>query len=245
MLAERWEAACLREMLELAAGRVSDRKLDLFNLWCCQSLRPYLRDRRILAAVRYAEQQVDEGRSDPAEHEAVRLAARQVVDELDRWAHSAPRTRGEYRNRRVYAHAAQVALKTLGNDQPSRGVFLNAKLTAYAYAWANDDAPDTYPDDSATCIALCEAHMRRQDAIFRDIVGNPFRTVEFDPYWRTSDVLGLARAVYEDAAFDRLPILADALMDAGCTDDVILGHCRGPGPHIRGCWVVDLAFGKE
>ena len=245
MLAERWESACLREMLELAAGRVSDRKLDLFNLWCCHALRPYLRDRRSLAAVRFAERLVDEGQFDPAEYEAVRLAARQAVDELDRWAHSAPRTRAEYRNRRVYAHAAQVASKTLGNDQPSRGVLANSTFTAFAYAWANDSKPDTYPDDSPTCIALRDENFRRQDTVFRDIVGNPFRPVEFDPYWRTSDVLGLARAVNEDAAFDRLPILADALMDAGCTDDVILGHCRGPGPHIRGCWVVDLALGKS
>src|SRR5262245_48593487 len=78
-----------------------------------------------------------------------------------------------------------------------------------------------------------------------DVFGNPFRHVAFDPRWRTSDVLGLARAIYEDRAFDRLPILADALMDAGCADDQILDHCRGDGPHVRGCWVVDLVLSKE
>ena len=79
----------------------------------------------------------------------------------------------------------------------------------------------------------------------RDIFGNPFRPVTFDPRWRTSDVLGLARAIYDDRAFDRMPILADALMDAGCADEQVLGHCRGDGPHVRGCWVVDLVLGKE
>jgi hypothetical protein len=79
----------------------------------------------------------------------------------------------------------------------------------------------------------------------RDIFGNPFRPVAFDPRWRTSDVVGLARSIYEDRAFDRLPVLADALMDAGCADDQVLGHCRGAGPHVRGCWVVDLVLGKE
>jgi len=245
MSVERWEAACLREMLELAAGRLSDRKLDLFNLWCCHSLRPYLRDRRSLVAVRYAEQHVDESCLDATEREAVRLAAKQVVDELDRWAHSAPRTPTEYRNRRVYAQAAHVALKAVENNLPSRGVQANSQFTAYAYAWANDEAPDTYPDDSPACEALKKAHFRLQDAVFRDLVGNPFLPVEFDPHWRTSDVLGLARAVYDVGAFDRVPILADALMDAGCADEAIIGHCRGPGPHVHGCWVVDLVLGKS
>jgi hypothetical protein len=84
-----------------------------------------------------------------------------------------------------------------------------------------------------------------QAVIIRDLFGNPFRLVAFDPRWRTSDVLGLARAIYEDRAFDRMPILADALMDAGCADDQVLAHCRGDGPHVRGCWVVDLVLGKE
>jgi len=79
----------------------------------------------------------------------------------------------------------------------------------------------------------------------REIFGNPFRPVAFDPRWRSSDVVGLARAIYEDRAFDRMPILADALMDEGCADEQILEHCRGAGPHVRGCWVVDLLLGKE
>ena len=55
----------------------------------------------------------------------------------------------------------------------------------------------------------------------------------------------LARSIYEERAFDRLPVLADALEDAGCTDAIILGHCRGPGVHVRGSWVIDLLLGKE
>jgi hypothetical protein len=78
----------------------------------------------------------------------------------------------------------------------------------------------------------------------RDLFGNPFRPVTFDPRWRTSDVAGLARSIYEDRAFDRMPLLSDALMDAGCADEQVLGHCRGDGPHVRGCWVVDLVLGK-
>jgi hypothetical protein len=79
----------------------------------------------------------------------------------------------------------------------------------------------------------------------RDIFGNPFRPIAFDPRWRTADAVGLARGIYDDRAFDRLPLLADALMDAGCADEQVVGHCRSEGPHVRGCWVVDLVIGKE
>jgi hypothetical protein len=86
---------------------------------------------------------------------------------------------------------------------------------------------------------------RKPLQLVHEIFGNPFRPVTFDPRWRTSDALGLARSIYEDRAFDRMPVLADALMDAGCADEQVLGHCRGGGPHVRGCWVVDLVLGKE
>ena len=65
-----------------------------------------------------------------------------------------------------------------------------------------------------------------------------------DPRWLTSTVLDLARAIYVERAFDRLPILADALEDAGCDSADVLAHCRGEGPHVRGCWVIDLLLGK-
>jgi hypothetical protein len=80
--------------------------------------------------------------------------------------------------------------------------------------------------------------------VLRDVVGNPFRPATFDPFWRTSTVRGLAEGIYADRAFDRMPILADALEDAGCDSADILTHCRGDGPHVRGCWVVDLILGK-
>ncbi len=80
--------------------------------------------------------------------------------------------------------------------------------------------------------------------LIREVFGNPFRPVALDPAWLTSDVLALARGIYTDRAFDRMPILADALQDAGCNNDDILNHCREPGTHVRGCWVVDLLLGK-
>jgi hypothetical protein len=91
--------------------------------------------------------------------------------------------------------------------------------------------------------------MRGQAGLIRDIFGNPFRPrPTIDPAWlRWNDgtVVRMARGVYEDGRFGDLPILHDALLDAGCDNRDILDHCKGPGPHVRGCWVLDLLLGKE
>jgi hypothetical protein len=84
-----------------------------------------------------------------------------------------------------------------------------------------------------------------QARLVHDLVGNPFRPANLNSSWRTSNVTALAQSIYEDRAFDRLPILADALEDAGCDNADILNHCRQPGEHVRGCWVVDLVLRKE
>jgi hypothetical protein len=86
---------------------------------------------------------------------------------------------------------------------------------------------------------------RWQTMVFREVFGNPFRSIPFSSDWRTETALGLARQVYASRDFSTMPILADALQDAGCDNAAILDHCRGPGPHVRGCWVVDLVIGKE
>jgi hypothetical protein len=79
-----------------------------------------------------------------------------------------------------------------------------------------------------------------------DIFGPlPFRDIAVEPAWLTSDVLVLARGISDDKAFDRMPILADALQDAGCENTDILSHCRAENwEHVRGCWVIDLLLGK-
>jgi len=84
-----------------------------------------------------------------------------------------------------------------------------------------------------------------QQRVLLDLFGNLFLPVAVNPTWFTPTVTCLAQAIYEDRAFDRMSILADALEDAGCTNQDILNHCRQPGEHCRGCWVVDLLLGKE
>lgn len=85
-----------------------------------------------------------------------------------------------------------------------------------------------------------------QTALLRDIIGNPFRPVAFSPEWRTDTAVTLAHTMYESREFGTMPILADALQDAGCDSAGVLNHCRDTNQiHVRGCWVVDLVLGKE
>jgi hypothetical protein len=84
-----------------------------------------------------------------------------------------------------------------------------------------------------------------QGPLLRDIVGNPFRPAILSPQWRTSTAVAIARGMYEARDFGAMPILADALQDAGCEDEAVLTHCRDPQQvHVRGCWVVDGVLGK-
>jgi hypothetical protein len=81
--------------------------------------------------------------------------------------------------------------------------------------------------------------------VLHDIFGNPFRPVTVDPSWLTPTVVTLANGIYADKAFDRMPILSDALEESGCENEDILLHCRTPGEHVRGCWVIDLLTGRK
>ncbi|MGF1580407.1 MAG: hypothetical protein ACFCD0_13685 [Gemmataceae bacterium] len=80
--------------------------------------------------------------------------------------------------------------------------------------------------------------------LLREIVGNPFEWIDFNPRWRewnNSTIPNLAHKILESKSFDQMPILADAFEEAGCDDRTILDHCRSSKSHIRGCWVLDLA----
>lgn len=82
--------------------------------------------------------------------------------------------------------------------------------------------------------------------LISEVFGNPFQPVRFSPEWRTDTAVLLARAMYDAREFSAMPILADALQDAGCDNDDVLTHCRDANQtHVRGCWVCDLVLGKE
>jgi hypothetical protein len=104
--------------------------------------------------------------------------------------------------------------------------------------WISEDRAERANLDTSERRRVAQSHIRC-------VLGNPFRPVTLDHSWISSNVVDLARTIYDERAFERLPILADALMDAGCADEQMLKHCRSKGPHVRGCWVVDLVLGKE
>ncbi len=124
-------------------------------------------------------------------------------------------------------------------------------LAPHAHWWihlAFDDG-DTAPSWSASANRVAEEQEIGQAALLRDLVGPlPFRPLpQVRPgwlAWEGGTVPKLATAVYEERAFDRLPVMADALEEAGCAEAELLAHLRGPGPHARGCWALDLLLGK-
>jgi hypothetical protein len=92
------------------------------------------------------------------------------------------------------------------------------------------------------------AERAAQCGLLRDLLGGPSRAVRLDPSWLAwggRAVRKMAEVIYEEGQFEDLPVLADALEEAGCADPDILNHCRAPGVHVRGCWVVDLLLGKS
>ncbi|VTR98734.1 Uncharacterized protein (Fragment) OS=uncultured bacterium PE=4 SV=1 [Gemmata massiliana] len=95
-------------------------------------------------------------------------------------------------------------------------------------------------------VSALRTERTNQVSLIRDIFGNPFRPVPFSPSWRSSTVLALAAQMYDSRDFSAMPILADALQDAGCDNTDILDHCRDTSlTHVRGCWVVDPVLDKN
>ena len=193
--------------------KASKRQRRLF--WCAGARRHerYLTDRHLRDALEVAERFAD-GAASKEELQAAHAAARATEPD------SSPRTRQA--RAREFARV-QVEASCMSDSSMGSG-------------WR-----DSYHDRGKDYDPGPEGWARLE--LLRDIIGNPFRTVRLDPAWLSwadGTVGRLARAIYDERAFDRMPILADALEDAGCTNVDILGHCRGPGPHVRGCWVVDL-----
>jgi hypothetical protein len=216
---EQW-LACTNPtaMLEFLRGKASDRKLRLFACACCSRVRHLLSDKYNRKALSIAE----------------RYAEGEVPEEKlgFAWGDARRAAKVAYREGRETEAAAMWAVSLVCEADLGRAVA--------AVGWA----------------AQCEAYaigqprladvQREQVVLLRDIVGNPFRAVALDPAWRTHAVVQLARSLYDDRRFEDMPILADALEEAGADNQEILGHLRQKEPgHVRGCWCLDLVLGKE
>ena len=211
-------------MLEHIRQQVSDRKLRLFGCACCRRVW-HLYDTAGRHAVGVAERLADQLATNTERRAAVLAISERV-------GYAGPATVAgvkayEAGVRTAECTASDNAHELLGPlPQPS-----------------NDAAVEQYRRISERLTALERA---ANVPALRDIFGNPFRPVTFAPDWRTDTAMTLARQMYESRDFSAMPILADALQDAGCTNDDILSHCRDTNQtHVRGCWVVDLVLGKS
>src|ERR1043165_735643 len=196
-------------MLEFLRDRASDRKLRLFAVACCRSL-PYSKDDRFQHAL-----EASEGYADGKTTKAALKRGRQGV------------------------RAARFALPA--NDPQVHGEWGVYWLVEVA---ASENAADGVGNEMQRLAdqGILNLHSQVRSSIcdlLRDLFGNPFRPITVEPAWRTSTVVSLAQVIYDERQFEGLPVLADALEEAGCTNPEILSHCRGSGPHVKGCWAVD------
>jgi hypothetical protein len=203
-------------MLRLLKGKASDRKLRLFGCACVRRVWHLLTDERDRQAV------------DVAERYADRLATRKELRACRSMAFNSASRSG--------ALAAWHITREATWDAAWQGALFSSNI---------------FDPDGVTFVTFSNriGEGYHQCLLLRCVFGNPFcQSAVLDPawlVWGNGTVSQLAQAIYDDRAFDRMPILADALEEAGCADADILGHCRGPDPHVRGCWVIDLLLGKE
>jgi hypothetical protein len=150
-------------------------------------------------------------------------------------------------------HAVKVAERFadgLASREELREVCEAARLVWAASNWAGMLAAETTETDDVP-----RRLWKSQSDFLRDLFGNPFRPAALDPAWlswNNGTVPKLAQAAYDDRLLPsgeldpaRLAVLADALEESGCADAGLLGHLRGPLPHVCGCFAVDLLTGRE
>jgi hypothetical protein len=222
MTEAKWLAATdPTPLLKFLLGKVSDRKLRLFGLDCCRLVLGFL-DQRGLKALDAAERYAD-GQCDLEELAGARSAAHEAFCEFD------DSQRCESAAHAVYYLCHAEGLATRVNE----------------LAWETAAVSSYYQQPQHLKRATRRLRRLRQSRILGDLFGNPFHPVITDPAWLTSTVLAIAQQMYDSRDFSLMPILADALQDAGCENEDILNHCRSDGPHVKGCWVSDLMFGKK
>jgi hypothetical protein len=210
----------LDRMLAHVAGKVSARKLRLFAVACCRRIWHRLDDERSRQAILASEGYAD-GRVKRRELLVSRKQAL-LVKELNSVTTPAEFAAASVARPRIVPRWVAELARTASADAVARAGWVTYREALHAEA-------------------------RNQACLLREVLGNPFRPAPFDPAWVAANdgaVRKLAESVYEERAFDRLPILADALEDAGCSDAELLDHVRTGGEHVRGCWVVDLCLGR-
>jgi hypothetical protein len=209
-------APMLRYLREQGA---SERKLRLLACACCRRIWHLLPDPRSRLAVEVAERFADDRAS--------------LLD---------------------LARARTKAVEAVkGKSGPDWAAYWTTNVKASGPIWnvfaaASTLSMQTIRASEAEYDADLAVEFRRQVALVYEVIGNPFRPSRLDPFclaWGDGLVRQLAEGIYEDRAFDRMPVLGDALEDAGCRDVELLAHCREHREHVRGCWVLDMILGRD
>jgi hypothetical protein len=233
-------------MLEFLRDTASDRKVRLFAVACCRRVWSSLPNEEFRDAVRKAELFAD-GRADRAEMLQAREKARAIFVTLhgnDNGPGAALTASGFPSPPKSLLHRVADALDDPGwEDEFDKGDRLApALVTARSAARAAADihGQTCVPDAPATI-----AEHQAQAALVHCVFGNPFRPRPVSAAWLTREVKALADGIYAERAFDRMPLLADALEGSGCTNADVIEHCRSGREHARGCWVVDLLLEKS
>lgn len=231
MTADEWNTSTsLGELLNACALPEGSRKLRLFNAAAARRVAAVMPDDHARHLVDLAEQRADDLL---AEQDWLRA----VVETLDPYL-------GNEAARDGAGGATFGVLMNLHQTDPRSILRLaDSVIEARAFLAYTGGYPTEVGAEEWVRRAM-ESENSDLCGIFRCVCGNPFRRVTLDPEWRTSTVRSLAEGIYRDRAFDTMPILADALQDAECDNADILNHCRQPGEHVRGCWVIDLLLGK-
>jgi hypothetical protein len=213
-------------MIRHVGRKASQRRRRLFAAACCRRIW-HLLDSTCRDAVVVAERFAD-GAATADELAAAQASARARAEEL---------LAGQRDDDGAWAGNALCSAKAGAGS--GDGAVNAAIITARAVRWA---PPQT---DTAGRASREAAERAAQCDVVRDIFGNPFRRFTAKTAWLTSTVAAMTLEVYESQDFTPMPILADALQDAGCQDEQFLSHCRGAGTHVRGCWVIDLLLAKK
>jgi hypothetical protein len=219
-------------MLEFLHAKVSARKLRLFACACCRRVWHLLTDEPSRAAVEFAERVADG--ADDGEGLYLAIVGAETVAN----ARAAAATDAADM---AASSAAFAARNTMLTDAAVAADYCSANVASAAY-----HAASVARVPSAAVSRAAERF--GQVRLLCEMFGNPFRPVPSVAdwvAWNDGTLRRIAHAIDAERAFERLPILADALEDAGCDDADILNHCRKPGEHVRGCWVVDLLSGKS
>ncbi|MBY0522819.1 MAG: hypothetical protein K2R98_05455 [Gemmataceae bacterium] len=209
----------------LARTTWSGRKFRLFAVACCRRIWHLIDADYAREAVDFAERLADGEASEEEAHARCQAMFARVYGAEPKSSNA------------VCACCDASATAVEGRNEWDAAFFAGKAACAAAAGNYSDSIPRWNESD------LDEA--RNQSDLLRCIFGNPFRPAVINPQWSTSTVLNLATAIYEERAFDRLPILGDALEDVGCADAHVLLHCRQGGEHVKGCWVVDSLLGND